>query len=97
MDPQATPPAPAAAPARPTATTPPVVAEATPAAPPAKLLLCKGSRIQIGSRRGVVDQIRGDWKKPCDVRVRWDGAKYPVFIQPRVLELDQAKGRLKVL
>jgi hypothetical protein len=44
-----------------------------------------------------VDAIRGDWIKPNDVRITWEGQKYPVWIQWTSLELDQAKGKLQVL
>ncbi len=68
----------------------------SPTAPPSELRLKPGVRIQLGARKGVVDQVRGTWKKPYDVRVRWDGEKYPVFVTYEILELDYAKGRLKV-
>ena len=64
---------------------------------PMDLKLKPGTRIQLGFRKGVVDQVRGSWKKPYDVRVRWDDEKYPVFVTYRGLELEFAKGRLKVL
>ena len=72
-------------------------ATVAPAAPPPPLALKRGSRIQLGFRKGTVDQPRGGGKKPYDVRVTWDGQKYPQFITFRTLELDYDKGRLKVL
>ncbi|HZN57164.1 MAG TPA: hypothetical protein VFD71_03735 [Planctomycetota bacterium] len=67
------------------------------AAPPVPLRLARGAKIQLGRRQGVVEAVRGDWKKPYDVRVRWDGEKYPQYIIFRTLEIDNDSGRLKVL
>jgi len=64
-------------------------------AAPIPLELKKGMRIQIGYRRGTVESVRGGWSKPYDVRVRWDGEKYPQWILHRTLEADHESGKLK--
>jgi hypothetical protein len=62
-----------------------------------QLVLERGSRIQLGYRQGTVGCVRGGWTKPYDVRVRWDGEKYPQWLIFTTLELDYKKGNLKVL
>ncbi|MBI4606919.1 MAG: hypothetical protein HY721_33570 [Planctomycetes bacterium] len=67
------------------------------AAKPGPLVLRRGSRIQLGYRTGTVDAVRGAWKKPYEVRVVWDGEKYPQYFVFRTLELEHEQGNLKVL
>lgn len=64
--------------------------------PPKPLALRRGDRIKLCYRRGRVDQVRGSWKKPYDVRISWDGEKYPVYVLYSSLELEHARGRLAV-
>ena len=64
---------------------------------PAPLVLAKGTRIQLGFRKGKVATVRGGWRKPYDVRVVWDGEKYPQWLLFTTLELDLARGDLKIL
>src|SRR5438093_1100834 len=61
------------------------------------LVLQRGARIQLGYRQGTVDCVRGGWKKPYDVLVRWEGEKYPQWLLFTTLELEYRKGTLKVL
>src|SRR5262245_53612824 len=94
-----------AAPAPPPASAPPApaaVAEApAPAATapptPAPFSLKKGTRIQLGYRTGKVDALRSAGKKPYEVRITWDGTKYPQMILYRTLELEHEKGALAIL
>ena len=73
-------------------------AEAEPASKPKPpLALRRGTRIQLGWKKGKVDIIRGGGKKPYDARVVWDGEKYPQWLIFRTLELDYERGDLKVL
>jgi hypothetical protein len=67
------------------------------AKPRPPLALKRGTRIQSGWRKGTVDTVRGGWTKPYDVRVVWDGEKYPQWLIFRTLELDHERGDLKVL
>jgi hypothetical protein len=62
-----------------------------------KPVLRKGARIHLGYRKGTVDTIRGGWKKPYDIRVVWDGEKYPQWLLFTTVELDIARGDLKIL
>jgi hypothetical protein len=66
-------------------------------AQPEKPVLRKGTRIQLGYRKGKVDTVRGGWKKPYDIRVVWDGEKYPQWLLFTTAELDIARGDLKIL
>jgi hypothetical protein len=84
----------AQAPAEPAAAEPEPAPEEKPRRP---LVLKRGTRIQSGWRKGKVDTVRGGWKKPYDVRVVWDGEKYPQWLIFRTLELDHERGDLKVL
>jgi hypothetical protein len=61
------------------------------------LNLKRGTRIQLGPRKGTVKEVRGSWKKPYDLRVVWDGEKYPQYLIYQTLELDYEQGNLKVL
>lgn len=61
------------------------------------LTLRRGTRIQSGWRKGRVDIVRGGWTKPYDVRVVWDGEKYPQWLIFRTLELDYERGDLKII
>jgi len=63
----------------------------------APLSLAAGTRIQLDHRRGIVDWVRGNWVKPYDVRVRWDGEKQPEWHIFTTLERDYRQGRLKLL
>jgi len=78
------------------ATDPGSAEERTPA-PPQPLVLKKGTRIQLGYKKGTVDTVRGGWKKPYDIRVVWDGEKYPQWLLFTTVELDLARGDLKIL
>jgi hypothetical protein len=78
------------------------VAEAAPPAAtappkPAPFSLKKGTRIQLGYRTGKVDALRSAGKKPYEVRITWDGVKYPQMILYRTLELEHEKGALAIL
>jgi len=83
------------APSAGTATAEPVTAETPERSGP--LRLKKGRRIQHGYRQGTVDYVRGGWSEPYDVRVRWDGEKYPQWIVFKTLELDYKQGKLTLL
>ena len=61
------------------------------------LSLRKGARIQLGHRTGTVECVRGDWVRPYEVRISWDGDKRPEYLVFTSLELEHAHGRLKVL
>ena len=74
-----------------------VAAEEPLPATPEPLVLKKGSRIQLGFRKGTVGTVRGSWKKPYDVRVVWEGEKYPQWLLFTTLELDRERGDLKIL
>jgi hypothetical protein len=75
----------------------PTAATETPApARPAPLALRRGTRIQLGYRAGRVDALRFAGKKPYEVRITWDGEKYPQIALYRTLELEHEKGALKV-
>jgi len=63
----------------------------------AALELRRGTKLELGYRRGTVQSVRGGWSKPYDVRVHWDHEKYPQWITFRTLELHHAQGKLKVL
>lgn len=75
----------------------PVAGEEHSTPPPQPLVLEKGTRIQLGYRKGKVDTVRGGWRKPYDVRVVWEGQKYPQWLLFMSLELDLARGDLKIL
>ena len=75
----------------------PAADEDLPTAQPAAPAVRKGTRIQLGYRKGTVDTVRGGWKKPYDFRVVWDGQKYPQWLLFTTAELDLARGDLKVL
>ena len=66
-------------------------------AAPEPLRLKRGTRIRLGHRTGTLEAVRGDWKEPYEVRIRWDGEKYPQYIVFRTLERDHEQGKLKVL
>ena len=68
-----------------------------PAAKMPPLELRRGARLQLGYRLGRVETVRGGGAKPYDVRVRWEGEKYPVWLIHATLERDHARGFLKVL
>jgi hypothetical protein len=70
--------------------------EALPAQPQ-PLVLKKGTRIRLGFRKGTVGTVRGSWKKPYDVKVLWEGEKYPQWLIFTTLELDRARGDLEIL
>ena len=61
------------------------------------LELAAGMRIQVGPRRGVVECVRGGWERPYEVRISWEGEKYPQYLVFPALEVDYRQGRLKIL
>jgi hypothetical protein len=61
------------------------------------LVLRAGSRIQLGWRKGLVEEVRGGWVRPYEVRLRWEGEKVPLYLVFTTLERDFRAGRLRVL
>jgi hypothetical protein len=50
--------------------------------------------VRIGSRTGRVEDIRGNWSKPYDARIRWEGDPRPEYVVFGSLEIEYLKGRL---
>ncbi len=57
------------------------------------LVIKRGTRIQMGPRRGRIDQVRGD--PVYDVRVKWEGEKYPQFLLYQSLKRQYELGNLR--
>lgn len=77
----------------------PATLEAAPpsAAPLAPFSLRRGTRLQLGARTGTVEAVRWSGSHPYDVKLRWDGEKYPQFLLHRTLEFSYTSGALKLL
>ena len=61
------------------------------------LTLTAGARIRLGYRSGTVEQVRGRWAWPYDIRIRWDGEKHPQYIVFTSLARDYQAKRLTLL
>jgi hypothetical protein len=62
--------------------------------PVGPLVLRKGDRVRLGYRTGRVEDVRGNWVKPYDVRIRWEGDPRPEYVVYGSLALEYRKGRL---
>ena len=81
----------------------PAEAEETPPGPqgePEKargpFALKPGARIVHGARRGTVEVVRGGGREPYDVRITWDGEKYPQWFLYTNLRQYWEKEELEV-
>lgn len=76
---------------------PPTTPGSVVANPLPDLVLRPGTRIRVGWRKGRVEDVRGGWVRPYEVRVRWDGEGVPQYLVFTTLERDFRGGRLRVL
>lgn len=55
-----------------------------------------GSVIQLGPRTGRVEDVRGNRGVPYDVKIVWEGSKYPEWFQYVTLRHHYDRGVLTV-
>jgi hypothetical protein len=59
--------------------------------------LKSGARIQYGPRTGKVEEVRGGGPEPYEVKIRWEGSKYPEWALFASLRGFYQQGELKIV